>query len=91
MLYSIQKSQPGQNELPEGTVTKLDAGDLLQLLGRFNRPGLPKYMALHDAVLHAVASGQLAPGTRMPNEQELAEVLPLSLGTDPARPAPARR
>jgi GntR family transcriptional regulator len=70
-----------KNELSEGTVTKLDAGDLSQLLGRFNRPGLPKYMALHDAVLHAVASGQLAPGTRMPNEQELAEVLPLSLGT----------
>lgn len=63
------------------TVRKLDARDLSQLLGRFNRPGLPKYMALHDAVLHAVASGQLAPGTRMPNEQELADVLPLSLGT----------
>ncbi len=62
-------------------MTKLDAKDLSQLLGRFNRPGLPKYMALHDALLHAVASGQLAPGTRMPNEQELAEVLPLSLGT----------
>ena len=63
------------------TVTKVDARDLSQLLARFNRPGLPKYMALHDAVLHAVASGQLTPGTRMPNEQELANVLPLSLGT----------
>lgn len=62
-------------------MVKLDALDLSQLLGRFIRPGLPKYMALHDAVLHAVASGQLAPGTRMPNEQELAGVLPLSLGT----------
>jgi DNA-binding GntR family transcriptional regulator len=62
-------------------VTKVDARDLSQLLGRFHRPGLPKYMALRDAVLHAVASGRLAPGARMPNEQELAEVLPLSLGT----------
>ena len=63
------------------SVTKLDAKDLSQLFGRFNRPGLPKYVALHDAVLHAVSSGQLAPGTRVPNEQELADVLPVSLGT----------
>jgi GntR family transcriptional regulator len=68
--------------MPSGVaVTKLDARDLSQWLGRFTRPGLPKYVALHDAVLQAVASGQLAPGTRMPNERELAEVLPLSLGT----------
>ncbi len=62
-------------------MTPLDAKDLSQLLGRFVRPGLPKYVALHDALVHAVASGQLAPGTRVPNEQELARVLPLSLGT----------
>lgn len=62
-------------------VTKLDAADLSQLLDRFSRPGLPKYVALHDAMLHAVLTGQLAPGARVPNEQELAAVLPLSLGT----------
>ena len=59
----------------------MNATDLSQLLERFSRPGLPKYTALHDAVLHAVASGQVKPGTRMPNEQDLAQVLPLSLGT----------
>lgn len=59
----------------------MNASDLLQLLERFSRPGLPKYTALHDAVMHAVASGQAQPGARMPNEQELAKVLPLSLGT----------
>lgn len=59
----------------------MNAIDLSQLLKRFSRPGLPKYTALHDAVLHAVASGQIKPGSRMPNEQELADVLPISLGT----------
>lgn len=59
----------------------MNATDLSQLLERFSRPGLPKYTALHDAVLHAVASGQVKPGARMPNEQELAQVLPISLGT----------
>lgn len=59
----------------------MTATDIARLLERFSRAGLPKYTALHDAVLHAVASGQFKPGTRMPNEQELAQVLPLSLGT----------
>lgn len=59
----------------------MTATELSQLLERFSRPGLPKYTALHDAVLHAVASGRVKPGARMPTEQELAQVLPLSLGT----------
>ena len=59
----------------------VDAAELSQLLQRFSRPGVPKYTALRDAVLHAVASGIVVPGARMPNEQELAQVLPVSLGT----------
>lgn len=59
----------------------LEAGELSQLLQRFSRPGVPKYTALRDAVLHAVASGIVPPGARMPNEQELAKALPVSLGT----------
>lgn len=61
--------------------TAMNASDLLQLLERFSRPGVPKYAALHDAVMHGVASGQFKSGTRVPNEQELAKMLPLSLGT----------
>ncbi|MBU1358317.1 MAG: GntR family transcriptional regulator [Gammaproteobacteria bacterium] len=59
----------------------MNVSDLLQLLERFSRPGVPKYVALYDAVMHAVASGLVAPGDRVPNEQELAKVLPVSLGT----------
>lgn len=55
--------------------------ELSVLLGRFSRPGVPKYTALRDAIVHAVASGRFAPGDRVPNEQELAGVLPISLGT----------
>jgi len=55
--------------------------DIAKILERFTRPGVPKYTALRDAVVHAVASGRFAPGDRLPNEQELASVLPISLGT----------
>lgn len=55
--------------------------ELSHLLERFSRPGVPKYTALRDAVVHAVASGRFAPGDRVPNEQELAGTLPISLGT----------
>lgn len=51
------------------------------VIDRFMRPGLPKYVALRDALVHAVASGHFAPGARLPNESELAASLPLSLGT----------
>lgn len=54
---------------------------LSRLLERFSRAGVPKYTALRDAVVHAVAAGKVAPGDRVPNEQELATVLPISLGT----------
>lgn len=64
-----------------GKIRGMNSSDLAQLLDRFARPGLPKYTALHDAVLHAVAVGHLKPGARVPNEQDLAQVLPLSLGT----------
>lgn len=50
-------------------------------LGRFVRPGLPKYVALRDAVADAVNSGQWPAGTRLPNEQDLAAHLPIALGT----------
>ena len=48
---------------------------------RCSRPGVPKYVALRDAVVQAVTSGEWPAGTRLPNEAELAGGLPLSLGT----------
>lgn len=59
----------------------MTADQLASFLGRFMREGLPKYTALRDAIVHAVASGMLAPGDRVPNEQEMAASLPMSLGT----------
>lgn len=55
--------------------------ELSRLLERSSRAGVPKYTALRDAVVQAVAAGKLAPGDRVPNEQELAAALPISLGT----------
>lgn len=50
-------------------------------LQRFARPGVPKYLALRDAIASAVAADEWPAGTRIPNEAELAAGLPLSLGT----------
>jgi GntR family transcriptional regulator len=55
--------------------------ELSRLLDHHSRPGVSKYIALRDAVVGAVASGKLIPGERVPNEQELADTLPISLGT----------
>jgi len=55
--------------------------DLRRRLDRYVRPGIPKYMALRDAIAHAVATGAWAPGTRLPTEVEWAAELPLSVGT----------
>jgi DNA-binding GntR family transcriptional regulator len=59
----------------------MNADELATTLVRFQRDGVPKYTALRDAIVHAVASGALVPGDRVPNEQELAATLPISLGT----------
>lgn len=59
----------------------VSAKEIGRMLDKFSRPGLPKYTALRDAVVHAVASGKFVPGDRLPNEQQLAEALPISLGT----------
>ncbi len=50
-------------------------------LPRFLRPGLPKYVGLRDAMVHAITTGKWPPGARLPNENTLAGSLPLSLGT----------
>lgn len=44
-------------------------------------PRTPKYLCLRDALIELIVEGELAEGTRLPTEQELAAALPLSLGT----------
>ena len=43
-------------------------------------PG-PKYQILRTAIVGAISSGDWTPGTRLPTEAELAQMLPYSLGT----------
>ncbi len=64
----------------DGTPSVSAAG-LLGRLARFARPGVPKYVALRDAMVDAVTSGDWVAGTHLPTESEWAAGLPLSLGT----------
>lgn len=57
------------------------AEDLRGRLERFARPGVPKYMAMRDAIISAVTEGAWPAGTRLPTETEWTAGLPLSLGT----------
>ena len=59
----------------------MDLAQLSTHLKRHLRPGVPKYLALKDAFIEAIASGSLQSGDKVPNEQELAAALPMSLGT----------
>lgn len=54
---------------------------LRRRLDRFTRPGVPKYVALRDALADAIASGDWPEKARLPTESEYAAALPLSLGT----------
>jgi len=54
---------------------------LANLIDRFSRTGVPKYIAFRDAFVYAITSGEIKPGEKIPGEKELAAVLPLSLGT----------
>jgi len=55
--------------------------DLMRHLARYARPGVPKYVAMRDAIAHAIASGEWSKSARLPTESEYAAALPLSLGT----------
>jgi DNA-binding GntR family transcriptional regulator len=50
-------------------------------LARYARPGVPKYVAMRDAIAHAIASGEWPRSARLPTESEYAAALPVSLGT----------
>lgn len=55
--------------------------DVRAWLARYARPGIPKYVALRDAIVSSVTTGTWPGGTRLPTESEWAAQVPLSLGT----------
>ncbi|MBV7483784.1 GntR family transcriptional regulator [Bordetella sp. BOR01] len=59
----------------------MDLAQLSARLKRHLRPGVPKYVSLKDAFVEAIATGSLQSGDKIPNEQQLAATLPMSLGT----------
>ena len=54
---------------------------LTKLIDRFSRQGVPKYIALRDAIAYSISTGEIKLGEKLPSERELASHLPLSLGT----------
>lgn len=44
-------------------------------------PGTPKHASVYAGLVHAIDSGVLKPGQKLPTETELADALPLSIGT----------
>ncbi len=57
------------------------ARDLRGRFARYARPGVPKYVAMRDAIISAVTEGEWPVGARLPTESEWVAGLPLSLGT----------
>jgi GntR family transcriptional regulator len=56
-------------------------GAVARALDRTARTGLPKYLAVRDAVIDAVSAGAMPPGARLPAETEWTVALGVSLGT----------
>ena len=48
-----------------------DLGDLERLIRRSQRSGIPKYVALREALLELLNVGRWKPGDRFPSEEEL--------------------
>lgn len=48
---------------------------------RPSHTGVPKYMRLSDVLLNAIKTGYWKAGDKLPNEEELTELTPFSLGT----------
>ena len=57
-----------------------DLKDFLTVLNKHLRPGLPKYIALRDAVIEMASSGAWPSGMRLMTEAQWAQELPISLG-----------
>ena len=55
--------------------------DFLVVLNKHLRPGVPKYVALRDAVIEMASSGAWPSGMRLMTEAQWAQELPISLGT----------
>jgi DNA-binding GntR family transcriptional regulator len=58
-----------------------DLKDFLTVLNKHLRPGLPKYIALRDAVIEMASSSAWPSGMRLMTEAQWAQELPISLGT----------
>lgn len=54
---------------------------LADLLARTGAEGVPKHLALREAMRRLIESGQLAAGTRLPPEPEIAAAIGASVGT----------
>lgn len=61
-----------------------DAASIARRFSESSLPGVsrvPKYLRLSNAMLDAIESGEFRPGSQIPGERDLSEILPLSLGT----------
>lgn len=47
----------------------------------FGMERVPKYLRLSNVMLDAIESGEFRPGSQMPGERDLMDILPVSLGT----------
>lgn len=62
----------------------LDTSSIAQRFSQssgFGMERVPKYLRLSNAMLEAIESGEFRPGSRMPGERYLMDILPVSLGT----------
>lgn len=66
----------------EGTMANgIDHSSVFEELRRPSHTGVPKYLRLSDALLGAIKSGYWKAGDKLPNEEDLTEMTPFSLGT----------
>lgn len=66
---------------PDLKVRRVSAEPLLTALTGSARSGLPKHIQLGNAIIDLISGGALTTGDQIPPEQQLSQVLGMSLGT----------
>ena len=62
-------------------VTRISGHGLARLLPELDAHPGPRYASLAGAITGLLLDGRLAPGTKLPSERELAQILGLSRAT----------
>lgn len=78
---AADRRRPGESGTVSETLNVASIARRFSQSSIYGMERVPKYLRLSNAMLDAIESGEFRPGSRMPGERDLMDILPVSLGT----------